>query len=634
MLVMKSLAGCGLLIALSGLAASPPIKSPSVTFSQHIAPIIYQNCAPCHRPGESGPFPLLNYEDVKRHGSQIAELTKRRVMPPWLPEPGYGEFSEERRLSNAQIQLIQDWVKQGSPPGAPAQSPPAPKFASEWQLGEPDLVLHVAQPYRMSADGPDVFWNFIIPVPITAGKWVKAVEVRPGNPRVIHHASLILDRSRSARRQEKTAGAGFPGMDLTIEETTFDPDGNFLVWKPGSKPSVEPDGMAWRAEPGMDLVMAVHLRPTGKQELVNPSVGLYFTEKPRTKFPMLVKLEHDGAIDIPAGRRDFLVTDEYRCPIDVNVLAIYPHAHYLGKLLEAYATLPDGSRKWLIRIPEWDFNWQGVFHFKKPVSLPRGTVVSMRYHYDNSAANVRNPNSPPKRVQGGNLATDEMGHLWLQLLPVKEGDQRSVLQEALMRRRLEKYPGDFTANFTIGDLLLSRDDAGGAVPYFQLAAKAEPHSALAATELGVALVTASRFPEAAQQFQRALELDPKFTDARFDLASVQAENGDLKSAASNFQQVIAEKPEHEKARRHLGEVLYMWGDQLAKSGNVPDAALRYREALAYRASDAELHTSLGMALARLGRFDEAQPEFEAAVQIDPNFQPAKKALAAIQARSR
>ncbi|MDQ2947652.1 MAG: hypothetical protein M3Y27_17250, partial [Acidobacteriota bacterium] len=148
-----SLTWSTLAVAVSALAASPS----SVTFSQQIAPIVYQNCSPCHRPGESGPFSLLNYDDVKRHASQIAEVTKRRVMPPWLPEPGYGEFSEERRLSNLQIQLIQDWVKQGAPAGAPGQAPPPPKFASEWQLGEPDLVLHVAQPYRMSADGPDVF---------------------------------------------------------------------------------------------------------------------------------------------------------------------------------------------------------------------------------------------------------------------------------------------------------------------------------------------------------------------------------------------------------------------------------------------------------------------------------------------
>ena len=150
-------------------------------------------------------------------------------------------------------------------------------------------------------------------------------------------------------------------MDLTIETDTFDPDSHFLFWKPGGTPRVEPDGMAWRLDPASDLVLNVHLQPSGKPETVQPSVGLYFTDKPPAKRPMLVKLENDRALDIPPGARDFLVSDDFRLPLDVDVLAVYPHAHYLGTLLEAFATLPDGSRRWLIRIPQWDVNWQSVY---------------------------------------------------------------------------------------------------------------------------------------------------------------------------------------------------------------------------------------------------------------------------------
>jgi len=352
-----------------------------VTFNQNIAPIIYGNCAPCHRPGASAPFSLLTYDDVKRHAAQIADVTKRRYMPPFLPQPGYGDFKEERRLSDAEIALIQEWVKAGSPEGSRADAPPAPRFASEWPLGTPDLALHVAQPYELKAGGPEVFWNFIIPVPITRARWVKAVDIRPSNPRVIHHASIILDRARSARRQASNTN-GFAGMDLNIAEHSFDPDGMFLAWKPGSVPMVSPEGMAWRVAPGMDLILNVHLRPSGKAETVDAAIGLYFTDQPQTNFPLLIELEHDGAIDIPAGDKDYVVTDEFRTPLDINVLAVYPHAHYLGKLLEGYATLPDGSRKWLIRIPDWDFSWQGVFHLKQPLFLPRGTVISMRFTPD------------------------------------------------------------------------------------------------------------------------------------------------------------------------------------------------------------------------------------------------------------
>jgi Flp pilus assembly protein TadD len=616
------------------MAGNPAPSAPAVSFNQHIAPIVHQYCAPCHRPGEAAPFSLLTYEDVKRHASQIAAVTRRRYMPPWLPEPGYGDFVEERRLTDTQIQLIQDWVKQGSPAGSPANAPPIPQFTSEWRLGKPDLVLQVAQPYQLAASGPEVFWNFVIPVPITATRWVRAVEIRPGAPRVIHHASIIVDRSRSARRREKTRGAGFPGMDLTVAETTFDPDGTFLAWKPGSVPLVEPDGMAWRADPKMDLVFNVHLRPSGKPETVSPSIGLYFTDKPQTKFPMLLELEHDGGIDIPPGDRDYLVQDDFRAPLDLNVLAVYPHAHYLATLMEGYATLPDGTRKWLIRIPEWDLNWQGVCHFKQPVYLPRGTVISMRFHYDNSAENVRNPNKPPQRVRGGSRANDEMGNLWLQVLPAAEGDQRAALAEAVVRRLLEKYPKDFTANFNMGDLLLNKGDAAGAIPYFEAAWKADPRSALAATELGLALASASRLQDAERKFRRALELDPKFTDARYDLASAEAAQGAWEAAVDDFKRVLAERPDDPKTRQHLGEALFTLGDQLADSGRNEQAAEQYRDAIIYRPSDAELRNNLGVMLVRLGRLSEAQAEFEAALRINPNLKSAKKALEGIQSQGK
>ena len=621
-----------LLAFVSAFAGNGATATSNVTFYASIAPIIYHECSPCHRPGESAPFSLLTYDDVKRHATQIAAVTKRRFMPPWLPEHGYGSFMEERRLTDAQIQLIQDWVNAGSPAGSAAKAPAQPKFTSDWELGPPDLILRVTKPYTLPADSTEIFWNFILPVPITTTRWVKAMEVRPGNPRVFHHANVILDRSRAAVRHESTPGTGFPGMDLVFEEETFDPDGHFLSWKPGADPVVEPDGMAWRADPGMELVLNVHLKPTGKVETVSPMIGLYFTDKPQTKFPMLIQLEHDGMIDIPAGDKDFLVSDDYKVPVDLNVLALYPHAHYLGKLMEGYATLPGGKREWLIRIPDWDLNWQGVFRLKKPVFLPRGTVVSMRYHYDNSAENVRNPNSPPRRVLAGNEAKAEMSHFWLQVLPVADGDQRALLVEASAKQRLEKYPDDFGANFNMGDLLLSQNNAGGSIPFFEKACAADARSVVAASELGVALFTASKIPEAEAQFRKALAMDPAYTDARFNLASVEASAGKWQDAAADYKQVLAERPDYAKAQEHLGEVLILWGDSLAKSGHDDQAIARYREALPYRGSDVQLHGRLGMAFARMDRLDESQSEFETILRLDPNDQIAKQAIDAIQAR--
>ena len=619
------------LLAVLALAACAAQAEP-ITFYQHIAPIVYQSCAPCHRPGEPGPFPLLTYADVRKHGQQIVSVIQRRYMPPWLPEAGYGDFQEERRLTDEQIRTIEEWVRQGGPAGSQADAPPLPPFVPGWQLGEPDLVIEATAPYTLPAGGPDQYWNFVLPLKVSGTRWVRAIEIRPGNIRAVHHANVLIDRSRSARMQEQTPGAGFPGMDLNIESDTFDPDSHFLFWKPGGTPWVEPAGMAWRADPGTDLVLNVHMQPTGKPELVQPSIGLYFTAEPATQYPMLLQLENDAALDIPPGDADFPVSDDFVVPMDMDVLAIYPHSHYLGHLLEGYATLPDAARKWLIRIPDWDPNWQAVYRCKEPVFLPKGTVVSMRYRYDNSAANPRNPNQPPRRVRGGNQATDEMAHLWLQVLPRGRQDRRMDLQEAIMLRRLEKYPGDFTAQFNLGALMLARGAQADAVPYLRGAVAARPNHPVALNTLGAALLSAGNATEASGLFAQALQANPRYTNARYNLANALAEQQRWEQAAGEFRKVLAENPDDPGARQHLGEVLGLWGDQRVKQGSLEEAAACLRESLDFRQDDAVLHSDLGTLLARLGRIREAVPEFEAALRIDPKLETARHNLQAARAR--
>jgi len=360
---------------------------------------------------------------------------------------------------------------------------------------------------------------------------------------------------------------------------------------------------------------------------VRPSIGLYFSDHPQTKFPMLVQLEHDGALDIPPGDSHFLVSDEFRLPMAVNVLAVYPHAHYLGKVLEGYATQPDGTRKWLIRIPDWDLNWQAVYRYRHPIFLPKDSVISMRYVYDNSAANPRNPHNPPIRVKSGDNATDEMGHLWIQVLPVGEQDQRMQLQEAIMRRRLEKYPGDFSAHFNLGSLLLTRGDATGAIPYFEKALQVHPRNAPARNELGAAFLSQSKTAEAIEQFQIALDGDPGYADARYNLANALASEQKWELAATQFRKILQENPQDQKARDHLLEVLSMWAHDLLAANKLEEVVLCYREAIGLQPRDATLHTNLGTALARLGRLTEAIPQFEAAVAIDPDLEAAKHNLA-------
>lgn len=575
---MRFAAALGLVVAAAALAAPP------VTFSRDIAPIIYQNCAPCHRPGEAGPFPLLRYEDVKKHAPEIADVTRRRAMPPWAPEAGYGNFADERRLTDAQIGLIADWVSQGAPEGNPSETPPLPKFIESWQLGPPDMILEAQSPYALPPTGPDVYWNFVIPVPMGNMRYVRAVEIRTGDKRMVPHANLYVDRARSARRQEIAEGQGFPGMDVVIDRPLSEPDdGRFLSLKPGGAPDAEPEGFAWRLDPGNDLVLNARLRPTGQPEQVRPSVGLYFTDDPQEKFPMLVKLEHDGALDIPPGNPDFLVSDDFRLPMDVDVLAVYPQALSRGHLLEGYATLPNGQRKWLIRIPAWDPIWQEEYHYRQPVFLLRGSVISMRYHYDNSSQNPRNPNQPPRRVVAGNQATDEMGRLWLQVLPKPDaisarGDRRMELQEALMRHRLEKYPNDFAAYFQIGALRLARLDPAEALPMIEAAVRIQPGDPEARNLLGSALVAVGRNTEAIEQFRAALRARADYGTARYNLARALVRAGKYDDAIESFEQLIRQFPRDAQVRDELGQV-YL------RQGKAVQANELFEQALAINPAD-------------------------------------------------
>ena len=547
---------------LAVLAVAPLFAAETVTFNRDIAPLIFHSCSSCHRQGEAAPFPLLTYQQVRNHALQIAAVTARRYMPPWPPEPGYGDFLGERRLTADQIRLIAEWVKQGCPEGQPADLPPQPVFTPGWQLGPPDLIVEMPQPYRLPADGGNVFRNFVLPVKLNKTTYIRAIELRPGAKQIVHHANLWIDRRQSLRGREGEDGQpGFPGMELISEARSdfFDLDSHFLFWKPGSVVEPEPPDMSWRLDPGTDLILNVHLQPSGKEERIQPAVGLYFSARPPSRFPMLVQLENDGALDIPPGAAGFAVTDHLTLPVDVEVLAIYPHAHYVGKQVEAWATLPGGGRRWLIRIADWDFNWQAVYTYRRPLSLPKGATITMRITYDNSASNARNPNQPPRRVRTGPRSEDEMGHVWLQVLPRKESaeDPRITLQEALMRRRLEKYPGDFIAHYNLGALLMTRGASGEAVLLFQKAVGVRPLSASARNGLAGALMAQGRNQDAIAQFREALRIDPVHTNARLNLARALMREGDLAGAAAELDTFLKQKPDHADAQLALGTVYFM-----------------------------------------------------------------------------
>jgi tetratricopeptide (TPR) repeat protein len=536
---------------------------------------------------------LLNYSDVKKHARQIMDVTRARSMPPWLPEPQKLRFADELRLSNAEIDLIQRWFEQGEMEGDPADLPAAPKFVEGWRLGEPDMVLTASKPLTLPPSGTDTYWNFIFPVPIQETRWVKAVEIRPGDKRYVHHANILVDRAGSSRKREAEPGVGFGGMEIRIESQVFDPDSHLLFWKPGTIPYVEPEGMALRLDKGTDLILNTHLQPSGKPEVIQPSIGLYFTPHAATKLPMLLQLENDAKLDVPPGQSDFLVTDEFTLPVDVDLMAIYPHAHYLGKDIRAFATLPGGAKITLIHIPHWNLNWQAVYRYAEPVRLPKGTKVELRYVYDNSGENPLNPNHPPERVVGGNRSRDEMCHLWLQVLPVDfdpaQGDPRMVLQEALARHNVEKNPADFEAHYNLAAMLQAKDKLAAAIGEYERAVRLRPEDAAGNNALGAALVAAGRPEQGVGYLRAALKARPDYFEAHYNLGLALAGHNDFEEASREFVQ-----------------------------------------ALQLQSGDANVEANLGAALAELGRFPEAKSHFERALRIDPNQSIAKENLEALQ----
>lgn len=550
-------------VHLSFTARSQPSAPATVTFTRDVAPILFHSCAPCHRPGESGPFPLLSYQDAKAHARQIAAVTQSGFMPPWLPEPGEFKFADVMRLTDDQRKLIAQWVQQGAVEGRAADLPSLPHFVEGWQMGPPDLVIKAEKAYRLPAGGNDQYWNFIFRTPVKQLRWVRGIEVRPGDKRLVHHANVLVDRTQSARAQEAAPGAGFGGMEIKLESEAFDPDSHFLFWKPGTAPYSEPEGMAWALDAGTDLVLNIHLQPSGKAEWIQPSLGLYFTDKPATRHPMLLQLENDQKLDIPAGDSNFVVTDEFTMPVDSQLLAIYPHAHYVGRELQAFAAFPDGSKKALIQIPDWDLNWQAVFRYETPVELPAGTVVSMKYRYDNSEGNVRNPNMPPKRVVGGNRASDEMAHLWLQVLPRNDsgvsGDPRRALQEAMARHKVAKNPADFEAHYNWGAMLQARGDLKGAAEQYELALQLRPEDAMVNNAVGGLLLGGGRPDAAVRYFLAALKARSGYFDAHYNLGMALANTGDFPGAAEQFGAAVAIKPDDANAQANFGAALIETG---------------------------------------------------------------------------
>ncbi len=418
-----------LFLLLMGLpaTAAPPV------YTRDIAPILYKHCASCHRPGEFAPFSVLSYRDVSQHARSISRAVSTRRMPPWLPEHGYADFADERRLTASEIATIGAWTKAGAPEGDPKWLPPTPSPPAE---DKPDAVFTMPKPYTIAAHSDDDYRCFVIPLRLEKSVFVRAVEFEPSNRKVVHHALLFADSSGTARKNADASGSyqcfGTPG---------FLPSASFGGWTPGSGPVRMPDGAAVRVRAGSDLVVQMHFHSRAVDEREQSSVALWFTDQAPTRAVVDVGLVSRN-IDIPAGDPDYVVRDHFTIPVDVHAIGIIPHAHYVCREMKGWATLPNGRKQWLIWIRNWDFNWQQQYRYAKPVALPAGTRVEMEFTYDNSGANPHNPNVPPKRVMWGPASTDEMAGLHIQVIPDRM-EELHELGQALWGKIMRMVGGGF-----------------------------------------------------------------------------------------------------------------------------------------------------------------------------------------------
>jgi Flp pilus assembly protein TadD len=560
---------------------------------------------------------VLTYRDARQHARAIVKATASGFMPPWLPLAGYGEFTGQRRLTDREIDSIRRWEAAGAIEGEPGALPSEPATSDGWRLGEPDLVLRLPKPFTLPAGGTDVWRNFVIPVPITAARFVKTVELRPGNLRVVHHALVATDETRSStRRDSRDAEMGFEGMDMGDARA---PDGHLLGWSPGMTPFPGIDGEAWQLVPGTDIVLQLHLMPSGKEERIDPLVGLFFSDRAAPGSTLhLMRLDADQALDIPPEAKHFAVSDSFQLPVDLEVLAVYPHAHFLATTVEAFASTPGGSDVWLIKIDKWDFKWQDIYRYAKTMALPRGTTITLKFTYDNSAGNPRNPNRPPRRVIAGMRSSDEMAHVQLQVR-ARDASDLMVLREALYQHALRKNPDDAWADYELGNLRRDLGDRAQAVRHYRNAIARRPEHAAARNNLGVVLTELDEGDEAISQYRQALALEPDFADAHYNLANALRARSRFDDALGHYQRALRLEPRLADAHNNLGELL-------ASQHRLREAQEHFEQAIRLRSDSAQAHNNLGASLGLQGNLVRAIAEFREALRIDPAHAGARENL--------
>ena len=412
------------------------------TYSKDVAPILNANCVECHRRGQVGPFALESYDQARKRASDIATVVEGRSMPPWKPAPHFGTaFRDSRALSESMIATLVAWADSGAPEGDRSQLPAPPTFSSDWALGTPDLVIDLGVDFPVAAGGDDVYRCFVAPTNLPDDVFISAIDYRPGNRKVVHHVLAYVDVSGKARERDLAE----PGPGYACFAGPGEPiHGDLGGWAPGMRPSFLPDGVGRSLPKKSDVIIQVHYHPSGKAETDRTQVGLYFAKK-----PIKQTLHWNAALNtqmrLPPGKANIEIKAEWEIPVDLVAYAVTPHMHLLGRDMTMSLQFPDGEVKDLIKIDDWDFNWQQAYYFERPFDVPKGSRLLVESHYDNSASNPRNPNHPPKLVGWGEATNDEMCIGFLAVTrkgqdltrPGEKDDLAAIFRKQMEERRAE-----------------------------------------------------------------------------------------------------------------------------------------------------------------------------------------------------
>ncbi|MFO0954602.1 MAG: redoxin domain-containing protein [Isosphaeraceae bacterium] len=371
-------------------AAEEAVKA--VSYASDVAPIMQNRCQSCHRPGEVGPFPLLTYDDARKHSAMIREVVDNRRMPPWHADPRYGHFANDRSLSPKERAVLLAWVDQGTPLGDLAKAPAAKSFPEGWTIGTPDAVFEIPETEIIPAQGTVPYVHVRVPTRFKEDVWVRAAEARPGDRQAVHHIIVYVD-------DHKYLGGGRGGSDRRV-------DSHLCGYAPGDMPSVYPEGSAKLIPAGSDLVFQIHYTPTGTVRMDRSKVGLIFAKGPVKTRAHTLGIAQTRFV-IPPGAGNHAVRSSHTFQKDVQLLSFMPHMHLRGKSFEYAATFPDGRREVLLSVPAYDFGWQSYYTLEKPLLLPKGTKIDCLAHFDNSSANPYKPDTS-KPVRWGEQTWEEM----------------------------------------------------------------------------------------------------------------------------------------------------------------------------------------------------------------------------------